>query len=109
MIGDAPAFRATTVLLRRFACCDAPVLIEGETGTGKELAAREIHYCSSRQDRAFVPVNCGALPDALIENELFGHVSGAYTDAKSAHPGIVEVADGGTLFLDEVDTLSPKG
>jgi DNA-binding NtrC family response regulator len=91
------------------AACDAPVLIEGETGTGKELAARAIHYQSPRQDRPFIPVNCGAIPDSLIESELFGHRKGAFTDAKDNQPGLVTLAEGGSLFLDEVDSLSPKG
>jgi DNA-binding NtrC family response regulator len=109
MIGDSPQFRSAVALLRRFASCDAPVLIEGETGTGKELAAREIHYSSARQGQPFIPVNCGALPDALIEDELFGHVRGAFTDARTGREGLVEIAGGGTLFLDEVDTLAAKG
>jgi DNA-binding NtrC family response regulator len=96
-------------LIRKISAFDAPVLIEGETGTGKELAARAIHYGGARAGRRFVPVNCGALPDSLIENELFGHRRGAYTDAQHDRPGLVEVAHGGTLFLDEVDTLTPKG
>jgi transcriptional regulator with GAF, ATPase, and Fis domain len=108
MIGDSVELRAALELLWHFAQCDVPVLLAGETGTGKELAAREVHYCSARRKQPFVPVNCGALPDALVENELFGHVSGAYTDARAAQPGLVEIAAGGTLFLDEVDTLSPK-
>jgi DNA-binding NtrC family response regulator len=94
--------------LHRFASCDVPVLLEGETGTGKELAAREIHYSGSRASRPFVPVNCGALQDTLIESELFGHQRGAFTDAKTARTGLVELARGGTLFLDEVDALSLK-
>ncbi|GLH74176.1 hypothetical protein GETHLI_26780 [Geothrix limicola] len=89
--------------------CDAPVLIEGETGTGKELAARAIHYQSARQNGPFIPVNCGAIPDSLIESELFGHRKGAFTDAKENQPGLVTLAEGGSLFLDEVDALSTKG
>ncbi len=108
MLGQSAAFLSAREELRRYAACDVPVLIEGETGTGKELAAREIHYASSRCDCPFVPVNCGALPDNLIENELFGHERGAYTDAKSAQPGLIDHARGGTLFLDEVDALSAK-
>jgi len=109
MIGESQAFRFAQALIDKMAAFDAPVLIEGETGTGKELAARSIHYRGERRDRPFVPVNCGALPDQLIENELFGHRRGAYTDARDDQPGLVELARGGTLFLDEVDTLSSKG
>ncbi|HEY9132663.1 MAG TPA: sigma-54 dependent transcriptional regulator [Dyella sp.] len=108
MLGQSKAFQQMREQLQRYAACDVQVLIEGETGTGKELAAREIHYASARRDRPFVPVNCGALPDNLIENELFGHERGAYTDAKSAQPGLIDHARGGTLFLDEVDSLSSK-
>lgn len=109
MIGHSPALRETLRLVTRMAACDAPVLIEGETGTGKELAARAIHYQSVRKDGPFIPVNCGAIPDALIESELFGHRKGAFTDAKDNQPGLVTLAEGGTLFLDEVDALSTKG
>ena len=108
IIGQSQPLRALLQQLGRFASCDAPVLIEGETGTGKELAAREIHYAGSRAERPFVPVNCGALPDSLIESELFGHRRGAFTDAKTSQPGLVEYAQSGTLFLDEVDSLSLK-
>ena len=94
--------------LRRVAASQAPALIEGETGSGKELAARAIHYGGARRAGPFVPVNCGALPDTLVEAELFGHERGAFTDARSARPGLVAEACGGTLFLDEVDALSPK-
>ncbi len=108
MLGQSKTFLLARTQLRRYAGCDVQVLIEGETGTGKELAAREIHYVSARRERPFVPVNCGALPDNLIENELFGHERGAYTDAKSAQPGLIDHARGGTLFFDEVDALSSK-
>ena len=94
--------------LHRMAASVAPVMIEGETGCGKELAARAIHYCGVRRAGPFVPVNCGALPDHLLEAELFGHERGAFTDAKTARRGLVAEANGGTLFLDEVDALSSK-
>ncbi|HTN54455.1 MAG TPA: sigma 54-interacting transcriptional regulator, partial [Anaeromyxobacter sp.] len=109
MIGESPVFARAIQVLNRFAGCDAPVLIEGETGTGKELAARFVHYRSARRSGPFVPLNCGAVPDALFENELFGHDRGAFTDARSVREGLVGLARGGTLFLDEVDSLSPKG
>lgn len=86
---------------------NATVLISGETGTGKELFARAIHYMSPRRDKPFIPINCGALPDHLFENELFGHIRGAFTDASCAVKGLIAVAEGGTLFLDEIDALSP--
>src|SRR5262249_13658497 len=94
--------------IHRMAALDATVRIVGETGTGKELAARAIHYLGARTERPFVPVNCGALADTLVESELFGHERGAFTDAKSASAGLIGEASGGTLFLDEVDTLTPK-
>ena len=108
LVGRAPAFLAAMADLRRLVRCDAPVLIVGETGTGKELAARAVHYLGARSCGPFVPVNCGALPDHLVENELFGHERGAYTDAKSSTLGAIGEAAGGTLFLDEVEALSPK-
>src|SRR5262249_17384304 len=83
----------------------ANVLILGETGTGKELCARAIHYLSPRARFPFVPVNCGAIPQELAENELFGHEQGAFTGAATAKPGLIQEADGGTLLLDEIDSL----
>jgi len=109
MIGQSEAFRSVRRLVSLMADFDAPVLIEGETGTGKELVARAIHYDSARASGPFVPVNCGGMPDALIENELFGHRRGAFTDARDDQPGLVALARYGTLFLDEVDALSERG
>ena len=108
LIGRAPALLEVLAVIQRIALYDVPVVIEGETGTGKELAARAIHYGSPRRDAAFVPINCGAIPDTLIESELFGHERGAFTDARSSLKGLVDVANHGTLFLDEVDSLSPR-
>jgi DNA-binding NtrC family response regulator len=108
LVGASPAFLGALRTIKKIARCDAPALIEGETGTGKELAARAIHYLGARRDHPFIPVNCGALPDQLLENELFGHERGAYTDAREVQPGVVQLAEGGTLFLDEIDALSPK-
>jgi len=108
MIGKSDQFISILMLIKKIARYNAPTLINGETGTGKEMAARAIHYLGVRRDAPFIPVNCGAIPDNLLENELFGHEKGAYTDAKDAQPGIVQMANGGTLFLDEIDTLSQK-
>jgi DNA-binding NtrC family response regulator len=108
MIGQSTAFVRVLEFIKKIASCRATVLIEGETGTGKELAARAIHYQGDRRAYPFVPVNCGALPDTLLENELFGHARGAYTDAGTEQPGLVQLAEGGTLFLDEIDALTPR-
>jgi DNA-binding NtrC family response regulator len=105
LIGASRAFQQCLHLIRRMAACDATVLIQGETGTGKELAARAIHYLGLRRSAPFIPVNCGALPETLVESELFGHARGAFTDAREARAGVVAQAEGGTLFLDEVDAL----
>src|SRR6202020_727818 len=83
------------------------ILIQGESGTGKDLIAKAIHYESSRQDKPFVAINCSAIPETLMEAELFGHERGAFTDAKQMKKGLFEAADGGTLFLDEIGELSP--
>lgn len=108
LTGQSPVFIKTISLIKKMANCHAPVLIQGETGTGKENAARAIHYLSDRRDRAFIPINCAAIPDELIESELFGHEKGSFTDAKTTQLGLISLAQGGTLFLDEVDSLTPK-
>ncbi|MDQ1812058.1 sigma 54-interacting transcriptional regulator [Massilia sp. CCM 9210] len=108
LLGSSPQFLLACSHIKKVSRVDATVYIEGETGTGKELAARAIHYQGLRCDGPFVPVNCGALPETLIESELFGHERGAFTDAKVASPGLVSEAHCGTLFLDEVDALSMK-
>jgi len=108
LVGASPAWTATLRLLHRLARGDATTLIEGETGTGKELVARAIHDLSKRRDFPFIPLNCGALPDNLLETELFGHEKGAFTDAQERREGLVAKARGGTLFLDEVEAMSPR-
>jgi DNA-binding NtrC family response regulator len=108
LVGCTRVFLAALCKLKRCSRFDAPVLIRGETGTGKEMAARAIHYLSERRDHPFIPVDCGAIPDNLVENELFGHERGAYTDARQSQRGLVAQAEGGTLFLDEIDALSNK-
>src|SRR5439155_12869911 len=107
IIGESPAFLDKVWCVPRFARCDSTLLISGESGTGKELFARAIHYLSPRADRPFVPVNCGALPENLVESEIFGHKRGAFTGAASDQAGLIREAEGGTLFLDEIDTLTP--
>lgn len=107
LVGESAIFRAQVEKIPLFADVDAPVLLQGETGTGKEVFARAIHYSSVRKDHAFIPINCAALPDQLFENELFGHAKGAYTSAAHEQGGLVLEAEGGTLFLDEVDALNP--
>lgn len=108
IIGESPQFLEKVRCVPRFARCDATVLISGESGTGKELFARAIHYLSSRADRPFVPVNCGALPENLVESEIFGHKRGAFTGAAADRAGLIREAEGGTLFLDEIDCLTPQ-
>ena len=106
MVGSSPAFLEVARTAATVADADAAVLIYGETGSGKELIARAIHYQGVRRAKPFIPVNCGALPDHLFENELFGHIKGAFTDAFSAEKGLIAEAEQGTLFLDEIDALS---
>jgi DNA-binding NtrC family response regulator len=108
LLGESVVFVRLLERIKRFARCDATVLIDGETGTGKELAARAIHYLSARGDGPFIPINCGSLPDALIGSELFGHSRGAFTDAREARQGLIAQAEGGTLFLDEIETLTAR-
>jgi len=105
LIGENEKFLKEIEKIPSIAKCDAGVLISGETGTGKELCARAIHYLSPRTRQPFIPLNCGAIPLDLVENELFGHESGAFTGAKTTRPGLAQEADGGTLFLDEIDCL----
>jgi DNA-binding NtrC family response regulator len=106
LIGKSPAFLQTLSRIPLAARTNTPVLIVGETGTGKELIARAIHDSSTRRDSAFIPVDCASIPDHLFENELFGHARGAFTDARNDQKGLVGIANGGTLFLDEIDSLS---
>jgi two-component system response regulator GlrR len=106
LVGDTRQFLEVIKKLPRMARCDATVLIGGETGTGKELCARAIHYLSPRANQSFVAINCGAMPVELIENELFGHEQGAFTGASTARSGLIHEAQRGTLFLDEVDSLA---
>lgn len=105
-IGMAPAFVAAIKKIPRIAVSEAPVLINGETGTGKEMCARAVHYLSTRSDHPFIPINCGAIPVELFENEMFGHEYGAFTGAGRARHGLIAEAEGGTLFLDEIDSLT---
>ena len=107
IIGDSAIMRELFETIKQIAQSDAHVLIQGESGTGKELVALDLHKESQRAHKHFVPVNCGALPEGLLESELFGHIKGAFTGADRAKKGRFAVANGGTLFLDEVGELSP--
>jgi two-component system, NtrC family, response regulator AtoC len=106
LIGDHPLIQKITQLTRKVAVTDATILIMGESGTGKELVARAVHALSSRADRPFIPVNCGAIPAELLESEMFGHERGAFTGAVGARAGMFQLANGGTIFLDEVGEMS---
>lgn len=106
LIGASEAMAKISNMLRKAASTTSTVLITGESGTGKELVARAIHYCSARGSGPFVPVNCGGIPDGLLESELFGHVKGAFTGATQSRAGFFQTADGGSIFLDEISELS---
>ena len=108
LLGKSERFTEAVAQIPHLGQSKAPVLIQGETGTGKELFSRAIHYLGTRSKGPFIAVNCGSLSDHLFENELFGHVKGAYTDAHTDHNGLVAEASGGTLFLDEVNSLTPR-
>ncbi|WP_168016348.1 sigma-54-dependent transcriptional regulator [Halomonas salinarum] len=107
MIGECPAMQEVYSRIRKTAPADVTVLIQGESGTGKELVARALHRQSRRDKAPLICVNCAAIPETLIESELFGHEKGAFTGASAARTGLVEAADGGTLFLDEIGELPP--
>ena len=109
LLGNSEAMRKVTQLVDEVAPSDVTVLIEGESGTGKEIVARTIHLESPRAEKPFISVNCAALPEPLLEAELFGHVKGAFTGAVADKPGRFQLAEAGTLFLDEIGDLSPKG
>jgi DNA-binding NtrC family response regulator len=108
IIGSSPAMQNLFNLIERVADSDAAALLIGESGTGKELVARAIHFSGKKKDRNFVAINCSALPDTLLESELFGHTKGAFTGATESKQGLFEYANGGTLFLDEIADTSPS-
>ena len=107
IIGTSEAMQKIFAIVRKIACSDSTVLISGESGTGKELIARAVHYTSNRADKPFVGINCGALPENLLESELFGHVKGSFTGAVRDKDGLFRVAEEGTIFLYEVGEVSP--
>jgi PAS domain S-box-containing protein len=107
LLGHSPAMQRILEVLPLVAGCDSTVLIQGETGTGKELLARAVHSLSLRREKPFVAINCGALPDTLLESELFGYKAGAFTGAGKDKPGRLALAEGGTIFLDEIGDMSP--
>ncbi|GAI99703.1 unnamed protein product, partial [marine sediment metagenome] len=105
IIGTSQSIRNVCNLIDKIKTSDVPVFIRGESGTGKELVARKIHESSLRRNGQFVAVNCGALPENLLESELFGYIRGAFTGAYRDKPGLIEEASGGTFFLDEIGDL----
>jgi transcriptional regulator with PAS, ATPase and Fis domain len=107
ILAESQAMRNALDLIDRAATCDTPVLILGESGTGKELLARALHRTSPRADGPFIAVNCSAIPETLLESELFGHRKGAFTDAHQDRPGLFQTAEGGTIFLDEIGDMAP--
>lgn len=108
IVGESAAVKGLLASVSKVASTEATVLITGESGTGKELVARAIHYGGPRASAPFVPVNCGAIPEGLIESELFGHIKGAFTGATASRAGFFQTAEGGTIFLDEISELSPS-
>ena len=108
IVGDTPAMQQMMREAERAAAAAVSVLITGETGTGKEVLARTIHSAGPRADKPFVPINCAALPDTMIESELFGYEAGAFTGAQKRKPGLIEIADGGILFLDEISSTKQE-
>lgn len=108
MVGQSSAMREIYRLIERAGPSDKPILIQGESGTGKELVAWALHECSTRAEKPMVVINCAALPETLLESELFGHEKGAFTGADKAKPGLFEVADGGTIFIDEIGEMPPS-
>src|SRR5205807_1499359 len=107
LVGESQAMKGIYQLLARAAPSEATVLIEGESGTGKELAARALHRNSPRASKPFVAINCAAIPESLLESDLFGHERGAFTGAAVQKKGRLEVANGGVVFLDEIGELAP--
>ena len=108
IIGKSEKMQKIFRIIEKVADSDSTIIIHGESGTGKGLAARAIHQNSHRKSKPFIPINCGAIPENLLESELFGHVRGAFTGATSPKPGKFELADGGTVFLDEIGDMSPE-